>query len=137
MRILVATDAWRPQINGVVHSLEQMSAAARDHGAEIEFLTPAGLSHHSAADLSGDQAGAGVLGRGRAAHRSGRAPTTSISPPKGRSAWRRAVIAGERGAIFTTSYHTRFPEYVAARAPIPERLDLCGAAPVSCARRRA
>ena len=29
MRILVATDAWRPQINGVVHSLEQTAIAAR------------------------------------------------------------------------------------------------------------
>ena len=43
MRILIATDAWRPQINGVVHTLEQMSAAARAQGVDIAFLTPEGF----------------------------------------------------------------------------------------------
>ena len=40
MRILVATDAWRPQVNGVVRSLETMAQSARALGAEIDFLTP-------------------------------------------------------------------------------------------------
>jgi glycosyltransferase involved in cell wall biosynthesis len=34
---------------------------------------------------------------------------------------RRACL--RRGRAFTTSYHTRFPEYIEARAPIPERLS--------------
>ena len=44
----------------------------------------------------------------------------STSRPKGRSAWPRALPAPAQGRAFTTSYHTRFPEYVAARTPIPE-----------------
>ena len=43
IRILVATDAWRPQVNGVVHTLERMSAAAREFNAEFVFLTPQGF----------------------------------------------------------------------------------------------
>src|SRR6202011_1535512 len=43
MAMLIATDAWRPQINGVVHSLEQMAAAARQQGVAIDFLTPQGF----------------------------------------------------------------------------------------------
>ena len=43
IRILVATDAWRPQVNGVVHTLERMSAAARELNAEFVFLTPQGF----------------------------------------------------------------------------------------------
>jgi hypothetical protein len=39
-RILVATDAWKPQINGVVRSLESVARALYEFGAEIEFLTP-------------------------------------------------------------------------------------------------
>jgi len=44
MRILVATDAWKPQVNGVVHSLEAVARALREFGAEIEFLTPQGFA---------------------------------------------------------------------------------------------
>jgi hypothetical protein len=40
MRILVATDAWHPQVNGVVRTLTMTAEAARAFGAEISFLTP-------------------------------------------------------------------------------------------------
>lgn len=43
MRILIATDAWRPQVNGVVHTLEATARAAKSLGAEICFLTPEGF----------------------------------------------------------------------------------------------
>jgi hypothetical protein len=44
MRILVATDAWKPQVNGVVRSLESVTRALREFGTEIEFLTPQGFA---------------------------------------------------------------------------------------------
>jgi hypothetical protein len=40
MRILVATDAWHPQVNGVVRTLAMLAEAAAAFGAEIGFLTP-------------------------------------------------------------------------------------------------
>ena len=40
MRILVATDAWHPQVNGVVRTLTMMAEAAQALGAEVTFLTP-------------------------------------------------------------------------------------------------
>ena len=40
MRILVATDAWHPQVNGVVRTLTMMADAARALGVEVSFLTP-------------------------------------------------------------------------------------------------
>ncbi len=43
MRILIATDAWRPQVNGVVSTLERMTQAAGEFGAKFEFLTPQGM----------------------------------------------------------------------------------------------
>ncbi len=51
MRILVATDAWKPQVNGVVRSLESVARALREFGAEIEFLTPQGFATVPLADL--------------------------------------------------------------------------------------
>ena len=40
MRILVATDAWHPQVNGVVRTLAMTAEAAKALGADIAFLTP-------------------------------------------------------------------------------------------------
>ena len=42
-RILIVTDAWRPQINGVVRTLESLAANLHKFDADIEFLTPEGF----------------------------------------------------------------------------------------------
>ena len=50
MRILIATDAWHPQVNGVVRTLTSLARSASAFGAEINFLTPDGFAsldaHH-------------------------------------------------------------------------------------------
>ena len=43
MRVLVATDAWHPQVNGVVRTLSELQSASPRFGAEISFLTHQGL----------------------------------------------------------------------------------------------
>src|SRR5260370_16554601 len=43
MRILIATDAWHPQVNGVVRTLTSLARSPSGLGAEIEFLTPDGF----------------------------------------------------------------------------------------------
>src|ERR1700684_516349 len=43
MRILIATDAWHPQVNGVVRTLTSLARSASALGAEIDFLTPDGF----------------------------------------------------------------------------------------------
>src|SRR5260221_10979815 len=43
MRILIATDAWHPQVNGVVRTLTSLARSASALGAEIDFLTPGGF----------------------------------------------------------------------------------------------
>src|SRR6202035_3544968 len=40
MRILIATDAWHPQVNGVVRTLTMMAEAAKGLGVDVSFLTP-------------------------------------------------------------------------------------------------
>ena len=119
MRLLLATDAWHPQVNGVVRSLERMVAAAPAHGVVPVLLTP------------GDFAGVPMPGypeirlslatRGRVLTRWDRLAPTHVhiatEGPIGHAV-RAACLA--RRQPFTTSYHTRFPEYLAARAPVPE-----------------
>ena len=43
MRILIATDAWHPHVNGVVRTLTSLAGSAASLDAEISFLTPDGF----------------------------------------------------------------------------------------------
>ena len=120
MRILVATDAWHPQVNGVVRTLTMMAEAAKTLGAEVEFPDAAIVPHLRDAELSGSAAGAAGPGEDRAPDRARRGPTASISRPKGRSGLLVRRYCRKHGLPFTTSFHTRFPEYISARLPVPE-----------------
>jgi glycosyltransferase involved in cell wall biosynthesis len=119
MRVLIATDAWRPQVNGVVRSLEQMSNAAREMGEDCQFLTPQGYRTAplpTYPDIRLALVGSRVIGR----------RIEEASPDHVHIATEGTIGLAARnhclrtGRVFTTSYHTRFPEYVRARAPVPE-----------------
>ena len=43
MRVLVATDAWHPQVNGVVRTLTSLAQNTRNLGVTIDFLSPEGM----------------------------------------------------------------------------------------------
>jgi hypothetical protein len=43
MRVLIATDAWRPQVNGVVRTLESLAASASKLGVSVEWSAPLGV----------------------------------------------------------------------------------------------
>ena len=119
MRILVATDAWHPQVNGVVRSLTMMAEAARTFGVEVSFLTPQSFptfAMPSYRDLRLALPGPIKIARLIAAIR----PDSihiATEGPIGVSVRR---YCRKRGLPFTTSFHTRFPEYISARLPIPE-----------------
>ncbi len=121
MHIVIASDAWRPQVNGVVRSLENMAAHAAGFGARVHFITP---DQFRTLPMPGYPEIRLALTTGRAMQRR----LAALQPdyvhiategPVGRAV-RAACLA--TGRPFTTSYHTRFPEYVAARMPAPEGL---------------
>ena len=120
MRILVATDAWKPQVNGVVHTLQRMSAAATaEFGADFRFLTPEGFSTlplPTYPDIRVALATAGEVAR----RIDEMAPDHIHIATEGPIGWATRKVCRDRGRLFTTSYHTRFPEYVSARAHVPE-----------------
>jgi glycosyltransferase involved in cell wall biosynthesis len=118
MRLLIATDAWRPQINGVVRSLEAVIDELTAQGVEIVVVSPADfrtvpLPLYPEIPLA--FATRGALER-RIADARPDAIHIATEGPVGRAA--RAACLSRRHA-FTTSYHTRFPEYVRARLPVP------------------
>ena len=85
MRLLIVTDAWYPQLNGVVRSIERMMELAAGCGAEIALLTP---QHFRSVPLPSYPEIRLALARpGRLARLIARlAPTMFTSPPRGRSA---------------------------------------------------
>lgn len=119
MRILVATDAWHPQVNGVVRTLTMTAEAARALGAEISFLTP--QSFRTVALPSYPDLRLALPGPGKIAGLIAQARPDSIhiatEGPIGIAVRR---YCRKYGLPFTTSFHTRFPEYVSARLPVRE-----------------
>lgn len=120
LEILVVTDAWHPQVNGVVRSLEAVEREAPNFGAHVTFLTPQGfrsVAMPSYPEIRISLASPkGIRQRIDAAcpdhlHIATEGPLGFLA--------RRYCLA--RGLAFTTSYHTRFPEYLAARLPVPTR----------------
>ncbi len=119
MRVLVATDAWHPQVNGVVRTLSALQAAAPRFGAEISFLTPQGLPSFplpTYPDIRCALAAPWTIAQRIEAAR----PDAIHIATEGTigHAVRRYCL--RRGIPFTSSFHTRLADYVAARVPIPE-----------------
>ena len=119
MRILVATDAWHPQVNGVVRTLTMMAEAASTLGAEVSFLTPESFRTFalpSYRDLRLALPYSAKISRLIAEAR----PDSIHIATEGPIGWLVRRYCREHGLPFTTSFHTRFPEYISARLPIPE-----------------
>ena len=119
MRVLIATDAWPPQVNGVVRTLTSLKRSARSLGVNIEFLSPEGFPTVPVPTYPGLRLA--VPSRRKIARLIEAAKPDAIhiatEGPIGHSV--RAYCV-RRGRPFTTSYTTRFPEYISARAPVPE-----------------
>ena len=119
MRILIATDAWHPQINGVVRTLTTVADAAKSLGVDISFLTP--QSFPTVALPGYSDLRLALPSPGKISRLIEEADPDNIhiatEGPIGLLVRR---YCRKRGLPFTTSFHTRFPEYISARLPIPE-----------------
>jgi glycosyltransferase involved in cell wall biosynthesis len=119
MRILIATDAWHPQVNGVVRTLTTMAQAAKSLGAEISFVTP--QSFRTVALPSYRDLRLALPRPARIARLIGEVRPDYIHiATEGPIGLAVRGYCRKRGLPFTTGFHTRFPEYISARAPIPE-----------------
>jgi glycosyltransferase involved in cell wall biosynthesis len=122
MRVLIATDAWHPQVNGVVRTLLSLSESLRGLGVTPRFLTPDGFPSVAVPTYPGLRC---ALPNPREVARriEATAPDAihiATEGPIGHIA-RRYCLA--HGLPFTTSYTTRYPEYISARFPFPEALS--------------
>ncbi|WP_411340939.1 glycosyltransferase family 1 protein [Sphingopyxis sp. J-6] len=121
MKILIVTDAWEPQVNGVVRTLQATIGELRKGGHEVEVISP-DLFRSIPCPSYGEirLAFAGARRVGRLIERfAPQAIHISTEGPLGLAARRWCLT---NGFPFTTAYHTRFPEYVAARLPVSPAL---------------
>ena len=116
--ILIVTDAWHPQINGVVRSLERTADELVDMGVRVEFLTPQAFRTLPCPTYPEIRLSLTHRGIVRRMMREFDCEHLHIATegPLGILA---ASVAKKANEPFTTSYHTRFPEYVSARLPVP------------------
>ena len=114
MRIAIVTDAWAPQVNGVVRTLESVIAELRAQGHEILVVSPAGVRSvpcPTYPEIRLALMTPAAIGR-RIAAFGAQAVHIATEGPLGVAARRWCL---SRHLPFTTAYHTQFPEYVAAR----------------------
>jgi len=118
MKVAIVSDAWYPQTNGVVTTLQRTGACLESYGHEVRFLGP--NSFRTVSCPSYREIRLSLLPRrGVEAWLAAFEPETvhlATEGPLGLAA-RRSLV--ERGMRFTTSYHTQFPQYLRARLPLP------------------
>jgi glycosyltransferase involved in cell wall biosynthesis len=120
-KITIVTDAWRPQINGVVRSIEYTVAELVEMGVEVALITPQMFTNipcPTYPEIRLALTAPGQVGQLLVKQM----PTyvhIATEGPLGLSARSWCL---RNGRPFSTSYHTRFPEYVSARWPVPESL---------------
>ena len=118
MRILVATDAWEPQVNGVVRTLTRVIGEMRGMGHTVEVISPDQFKTFPLPTYNEIKVAVGAYEPVQERFKAFEPEAIHIATegPIGLAARR---ICVEWKLPFTTSYHTRFPEYVSARLPLP------------------
>jgi glycosyltransferase involved in cell wall biosynthesis len=118
MRILLATDAWEPQVNGVVRTLNRTAAECVAMGHELLIVSPDQFKTLPLPTYPEIRLALGAYEPMQERFKAFEPEAIHIATegPVGLAARR---ICLEWKLPFTTSYHTRFPEYVAARFPVP------------------
>lgn len=118
MKILIVTDAWEPQVNGVVRTLKMTRRELLALGHEVEVLSPQGFPTLPCPTYPEIRL-AWVTRRRLARVIDTLAPDCVHLATEGPLGWQARAVLRSRGWPFTTAYHSRFPEYVHARLGMP------------------
>lgn len=118
MRIAIVSDAWAPQVNGVVRSLEATIAVLQGEGHEVATITPD--QFRTVPCPSYPEIRLAIAPRRGVARRlAGFDPDAIHLASEGPLGCAARRWCQREGRGFTTSFHTRFPDYVAVRTGLP------------------
>jgi glycosyltransferase involved in cell wall biosynthesis len=118
MRIAIVTDAWSPQVNGVVRTLQTIRKELEAMGHVVEVISPdlyGSIPCPTYPEIRLALVRSSVVGQAIAAFRPDAVHLATEGPLC--LAARRWCLRG--GVPFTTAYHTHFPDYVAQRTGLP------------------
>ncbi len=117
MRLAIATDAWHPQVNGVVRTLDATISELSRQDWEVSLVTPADF-------LTLPLPGYASIRLAVAPWRKTRALLEKASPQvvhiatEGPIGWSARRWCLRNGVPFTTAFHTMFPDYLSVRTGI-------------------
>ena len=119
MKIALASDAWHPQVNGVVRSLSTTVEQLRGAGNEVEVIEPSRFVTIPCPTYPEIRLSLGCRRKVRKILDAAQPDSIHIATegPIGWAARRWCIRNGRR---YTTAFHTRFPDYVSIRTGIPE-----------------
>jgi glycosyltransferase involved in cell wall biosynthesis len=116
-RIMLVTDAWAPQVNGVVRTLERLVQELRAIGCEVEVVSPAD-GYRTIPLVTYSEIRLALGAREDIEARFMRfAPDAVHLATEGPLGWEARAVCLKHGFPFSTCYHTQWPEYVTARFP--------------------
>jgi glycosyltransferase involved in cell wall biosynthesis len=119
MKILVVSDAWEPQINGVVRTLQATKGELEQLGHQVLIVGPDLLRRTTISLPFYREIVVEFFARKRISDLyNSFLPDSLHIATEGPLGWAARSLCLSRGWAFTTAYHTRFPEYCAARVPI-------------------
>ncbi|WP_417309876.1 glycosyltransferase family 4 protein [Devosia sp.] len=120
--VLIVTDAWRPQINGVVRSIERIVEELERRGIAVTMLTPADFKTFPMPGYGEIRLSRTLMGPVYARIEAANPDAIHIATegPLGLIARR---WCRRNRFPFSTAYHTQFPEYLRARLPVPLRVS--------------
>ncbi|GAB5374876.1 MAG: bifunctional monoglucosyl/glucuronosyl diacylglycerol synthase [Acuticoccus sp.] len=116
--LALVSDAWHPQVNGVVRTLETTRVELEKRGINVAMITPDGYRTVPMPSYPEIRL---TVARPRTIHRAidAVAPDYVHIATEGPLGMMGRSWCRKNGVGYTTSYHTRFPEYVRARWPVP------------------
>ncbi|RIV92282.1 glycosyltransferase family 1 protein [Aurantiacibacter xanthus] len=118
MKIALVTDAWLPQMNGVVRTLTTVVAELRSRGHEVAVISPdlfRSVPCPSYSEIRLALTGLRKVG----ALLDSLCPDAIHIATEGPLGWAARRYCLRLGYPFTTAYHTQFPDYVASRTGLP------------------
>lgn len=122
MRVCIVTDAWKPQVNGVAVTYQNLGEQLELMGHEVRFIVPGEFT--TVPCPSYPTIRLALFPRLKVAKKlrefKPQAIHIATEGPLGHAARSYCL---RNGLPFTTSFHTQFPEYIRMRAPIPVRLS--------------
>jgi glycosyltransferase involved in cell wall biosynthesis len=122
VKILIVSDAWYPQVNGVVRTLATVRDELVQLGHSVEIIGPDRFRTVAMPTYPEIRLAVGA-GRKMADLIEAADPGAIHIATEGPLGFAARSWCLKHGIPFTTAYHTRFPEYVRDRAPIPLALS--------------